>query len=359
LKVGGALIIDATDYGGFINGVSSEAATGSSGSAGTVQVNAGSISVLNGGFINSNTHGPGAGGSVVVRTGALLLDGHGNGGTEIGASAIGTGSGNAGTVTVSAGSVTVQGGARIASSTAGKGRGGDVTVAATSDIRLAGTEPQITAISTGTGAAGSIIVSTPQLFLRNGASISTAAQRANGGNITIGSGNLLYLQRSSITTSVNSAFGNGGNITVDPRLVVLDRSQIRANAVGGDGGNVLIRADQFLQSTDSAVTATSQRAVSGNIFFTVPLLDLNSTLVVLASELRSTAALLREGCAARGASPRSSLVVTGRGGQRQGLEAVLPALYFIHRPVRDGEHRAPAASATPVRTSIGLSSRCG
>lgn len=197
------------------------------------------------------------------------------------------------------------------------------------------------------------------MFLRDGAAISTAAQSANGANITIGPGDLLFLQRSAIATSVGGAFGNGGNITVDPRLVVLDRSAIQANAVGGNGGNVLVRADQLVQSPDSAITATSQLGVSGQIFLTGPPLDLNGSLVVLASELRSAAALLREGCAVRGAGPRSSLLAVGRGGQRQGLEATLPALYFAHRPVHDGGHPAPDAPATPSRISLGLSSLCG
>ncbi len=82
--------------------------------------------------------------------------------------------------------------------------------------------------------------------------------------------------------------------------------------------------------------------------------------MVLASELRAAAALLAESCAARGARPLSSLVVAGRGGQRQGTaaEATLPALYIARRPVRAGEDEAPQVWSPPVRTSVGLSSRC-
>ena len=360
LNVGGALTIDGTDRGDFVNGVSSEAAVNVPGSAGGVRVNAGSVSVVNRGFINSNTRGSGTGGSVLVTTpGTLLLDGRGAGFTEIAASALGRASDLAGTVTVSAGTLTVQGGAQIASSTAGPGRGGDVGVTAGSDIRLSGPGPQISAVSFGTGNAGSITVSAPRLSLRDGAAISTQTQVANGGSITIGPGDLLYLQRSAVTTSVGGASGNGGNITVDPRFVVLDRSVIQANAVGGNGGDVLVRAEQLVQSPDSAITASSQLGVSGQIFIGAQPLNLNGSLVVLASELRAAAALLRQGCAARGASPRSSLVVAGRGGQRQGLEATLPALYFAGRPVRDGGEPPSDASTPPARISLGLSSPCG
>ena len=359
LAVGGALTIDGTDKSGLRNGVSSEAAPGSSGSAGSVRVNAGSVSVLNGGTITSSTAGTGAGGSVRVATpGALLLDGGGTAGTGITASATGLRSGDGGPVSVSAGTVTVQGGAQIASSTAGPGRGGDVTVNAASAIRLNSPGPRVSATATGTGDAGSVAVAAPQVFLRNGASISTAALEANGGNITVGPGDLLYLQQSAITTSVGGALGNGGNIAVEPQLVVLDRSVIQANAVGGNGGNVSVQAEQLVSSFNSAITATSQRGVSGEILVAAQPLNLNGSLVVLASDLRAAAALLREGCAVRGASPRSSLVAAGRGGQRQGLDATLPALYFAHRPVRDGRQPAPDASA-PERISLGLSSPCG
>ena len=99
--------------------------------------------------------------------------------------------------------------------------------------------------------------------------------------------------------------------------------------------------------------------MSGEIFITGPPLDLNASLVVLASDLHAAAALLREGCAVRGAAPRSSLVTAGRGGQRQGSEATLPALYFAHRPVRDGGAPAANAPVAPQRISLGLSSTCG
>ena len=360
LNIAGPLLIDGAGRGSFANGVSSAAEAGSSGSAGSVRVNAGSLAVLDGGTITSSTAGTGRGGSVLVTSpGAVLLDGGRDTGTAIAASATGPQSGNAGPVTVNASTVTVQGGAQIASSTAGLGRGGDVTVNAASAIRLSSPGPQVSATAARTGDAGSVAVAAPQVFLRDGASISTAAQSANGGNITVGPGNLLYLQRSAITTSVGGALGNGGNIAIAPQLVVLDRSVIQANAVGGNGGSVSVQAEQLVSSFDSAITATSQRGVSGEILVAAQPLNLNGSLVVLASDLRAAAALLREGCAARGASPRSSLVVAGRGGQRQGLDATLPALYFVHRPVRDGGQPTLDASAAPERTSLSLSSPCG
>lgn len=366
VEVRGALLIDGMGRTGFLTGITSQSEAGSTGRAGTVRIQAGSITIRGGGSVSSITAGTGDGGTVRVDTpGALVLDGLGAAGMGIAASAIGPQSGRAGTVVVRAGTVTIQGGAQIASSTAGAGQGGNVDVAAASDILLAGAGggPQIATTSTGTGDAGSITVSAPRLTLRDGAGISTEALGANGGNITILASDMVYLLRGSITTSVNGALGNGGNILIDPRFVVLDSSVIQANAVGGNGGNILIRADQFVQSADSAITATSERSLPGEIAITATPLNLNGSLVVLASDLRAAAALLSESCAVRGARPGSSLVVAGRGGLRQDPEVALSALYIADRPVRaEGAGGAPqgaAAADAPARhTGITLSGRC-
>jgi hypothetical protein len=97
---------------------------------------------------------------------------------------------------VNANALTVQGGAQIASSTAGPGKGGDVDVIVASDIVLPDTGPQITARSTGSGDAGSITVAADRLLMSNGSAISTEADTstANGGNITLKVGDLLHSQ---------------------------------------------------------------------------------------------------------------------------------------------------------------------
>jgi large exoprotein involved in heme utilization and adhesion len=171
-----------------------------SGHAGLIEVTAGQISIADGGEIISTTAGTGAGGSIVVTTrGVLLLDGGGVPDTKIAASAIGPLSGAAGSVTVTAGSLTIEGGAEIASTTAGPGAGGDVKVSVSGDIVLTGPRPEITAQSTGrstgSGNAGMIAISAARLFMNNGARISTeaAAKTANGGNISLSLRDMLYL----------------------------------------------------------------------------------------------------------------------------------------------------------------------
>ncbi len=355
VTVAGALSLDRAA------GIFSQAEPGSGGAAGDVSVSSDTLSIVKNSEISSSTAASGNGGRVqVTALGPLTLSDPGSG---ITASATSMASGNAGSVTVTAGSLTIAGGAQIASSTAGTGKGGNVEVAVASDIVLLDRGPQITARSTGSGDAGSITVSAVRLLMNNGAAISSeaATSTANGGNIMLSIGDFLYLVGSEITTSVKGETGNGGNIWIDPQFAVLDHSSIIAQAVEGHGGNIMINAGTFIASADSIVSATSQLGVSGLVTINGPLVDLNGTLVVLSSELRSAVALTREACAARSNRLQSSLVEAGHGGLPQDPEATLPALYIAGRDI--GPYRQAHASTTDasaaLQTTVRLRMRCG
>jgi hypothetical protein len=353
--------LSLTDPG---SGIVALAMPTASGNAGSVTVTAPQITLTTGAEIASTTAGSGAGGSVTVTTpGVLVLNGTGFPNTQIAASATGLPSGPGGSVTVAANALTVEGGAQIASSTAGPGRGGDVNITVASDVVLPDPKPQITARSTGSNDAGSITLSAARLLMNDGASISTEAETstANGGNITLHLRDFLYLVSSEITTSVKGETGNGGNIAIDPQLVILNHSSIITQAVEGHGGNIAITAGQYVASSDSIVSATSQLGISGTVEILGPRVDVNGALVVLSSELRGRAAVLREACAARGDRPVSSLVETGRGGLPQDPEATLPALYIAGR---DLNPNSPAAAGTAEassarQTTLHLTMRCG
>jgi large exoprotein involved in heme utilization and adhesion len=340
------------------SGITASATSTASGDAGSVYVTAPQITLTTGGQIASTTAGTGAGGSVsVTAPGALVLDGAGDPDTWIAASATGPQSGPGGSVTVNANSLTIKGEAQIASTTAGPGRGGDLDVIVASDIVLPDPGPQVTARSTGSGDAGSITVSARRLLMNNGAAFSTEAvtSTANGGNITLKIHDFLYLTNSEITTSVKGETGNGGNITIDPQLVILNHSRIIADAVEGQSGNITIDADAFVASGDSVVKA------SGVLRFTGPRVDVNGALVVLASELRSAAAVLRDSCAAQGGRPISTLVEPGRGGLPQDPDATLPALYIAGREVNSNPQSVEGSTEASgaLQTTAHLTMRCG
>ena len=60
-----------------------------------------------------------------------------------------------------------------------------------------------------------------------------------------------------MTATVRTGVGKGGNITIDPQFVVMQGSQVRADALGGPGGNIHIVAAVFLADPASQVSASS------------------------------------------------------------------------------------------------------
>jgi hypothetical protein len=229
-------------------------------------------------------------------------------------------------------------------------------------IALSGPGPQITALSTGSGNAGMVAVTAANLVMNGGAAISTQAQSANGGNITVSVGNFLQIVDSEVTTSVLGQAGNGGNIVIASGLSVLDDGTIKAQAVGGNGGNIVINKDAgtLVASTGSLVSASSQEGISGVVEIN-GITPLNGTLVALSSELHKRAALTRNSCAARAGRPQSSLVAGGRGGLPQDPDATLPALYVAGRDIRLAPPAPPsrADGGGELRSTLPAPAGCG
>ncbi len=102
------------------------------------------------------------------------------------------------------------------------------------------------------------------------ASIETAAELADGGNIYMTVPDYIYLVNSAITTSVKAEDGDGGNITLHPTFLVLDGSKILARAVGGDGGNIHITTQGIFEFSDSPIDASSELGVDGEVMIALP-----------------------------------------------------------------------------------------
>jgi filamentous hemagglutinin family protein len=341
VAVSGQLTMDGSgeDLALGRTGIFSQADLGSSGAAGSVSVSAATLVVGNDGVISSGTLGLGNGGSVSVTAGNLAIVSDG----RIATDARGTDSGNAGDVSVNV--------------------AGRVEIDGVSQTSFTGISSRSTQGSNGN--AGEVMVSTGILSIANGGSISTEAEgersTASGGNITLHLRDFLYLVSSEISTSVKGETGNGGNITIDPQFVILNHSSIIAQAIKGHGGNITITAGQFVPSSDSIISATSELGISGTVVINGPLVDVNGALVVLSSQLRGRTEVLREACAARADRPISSLIEAGRGGLPQDPEATLPALYIANRDVYPGWQAGAGTSAasSSLQTMARLTMRCG
>jgi filamentous hemagglutinin family protein len=362
---GGNVSVDVT--GGVLidthAGISATAREGteSTGTGGIVHLGAGSLTILNGGVISTERLGKGQTGSISVDVAQdLLIDGNSATGlTGISASTEPGSELDAGNVEVHAGRVSISGGGQILASTQGGGNGGLVSVSTPGALTLSDSGSGIVARSIGDGDAGSIAVNATNLRMTDHAAISTESATANGGNITLEVGNLMYLTDGEITTSVAKSVGNGGNITIDPIYLILNHSSIIAQAAQGNGGNITIIANVYLPSADSIVSASSQLGLPGTVDIVGPRVDLNGTLAALPDELRNAAAVLRDSCSSRGGQLHSSLVEAGRGGVTLDPDAAFTGIYIAGRKGRDQPPKAPiTALSSSLMTGLDLAVAC-
>jgi large exoprotein involved in heme utilization and adhesion len=247
---GGNIVINAQnislDSGGLISSAApiptfDGAPPGSGGSAGNVTINASGMFQSSGGTVTSTTV-DGPGGNISLKVGAMSL----TNGTTIAAST--TGSGKAGNVTLEVGTLTAS--------------NATLTTTSTSSTNTAGTAGNIT------------VTSAQDLTLRNSV-VQTSADQASGGNIKLTAPNLIRIVDSTITSSVKGQAGsNGGNIDIDPQVVVIQNSDILARANAGAGGNINIAAlGAVLVDPNSAIDASAATGVSGSVNISSPIQD--------------------------------------------------------------------------------------
>ncbi|MDY6994299.1 MAG: hypothetical protein SVR94_17075, partial [Pseudomonadota bacterium] len=137
------------------------------------------------------------------------------------------------------------------------------------------------------------------------------------------------------------------------RFIILDQARIIARAVGGDGGNITIKSEQFVASEDSIVDASSQKGIDGNIIISAPDVNISGKLVILSTHFLNAAKRLQALCRARSLGDTNSLVVTQSHGapnspynrQSSGLSASKPMEKTPSRPV--------ANKTTPPKVRVG------
>jgi len=333
-----AISIAGRDSEGFPSGLFSQ--TEASGNAGHLFVSAPTLS-MDDGIIRANTLGGGNAGGIDVRVGRLTL----TGGAQI----------FSGT-----GIFQLIDGVPTVSGIEGPGRGGDLTVVATESISIAGRGREglrsgiFSTAQFGTGAGGDLHIQTNTIELRDGGTIgasstsdgpagtillqvgdtfrsengrvTTAAERAGGGTITLTAGHLVQLINSELSTSVGGGGEDAGNLMLDSPSVVLEGSQIIANAFQGMGGNIRIGAEVFLADPASRVDASSALGISGVVDIRAPVTSLSGALAPLPQAFVDVAALLPARCAPRLAGGKfSSLVLGGREGLPPTPDGVLPS----------------------------------
>lgn len=171
----------------------------------------------------------------------------------------------------------------------------------------------------GSGDGGTLSITANTIQLDRQASIQAQTASGNGGNIALEAGKLLLLRNNSTIAATAGGNGNGGNININaPIIAGVENSDIVSNALNGKGGNINIQTQgifglQFRNqlTPQNDITASSQFGVNGTVEINNFGVDPNSGLVELSGELADSSQQIASGCSNLNGS---RFVVTGRGG---------------------------------------------
>ncbi|WP_353570394.1 filamentous hemagglutinin N-terminal domain-containing protein [Candidatus Albibeggiatoa sp. nov. BB20] len=324
------------------------------GKAGSIYLDVDQLKVTRGAGIMSTAVGLGDGGLIQIDANQIYISDTGT----INSAGFGQGTGKAGDITIAAENFTLQSGGNVNISTLGLGLSGVIKINVTDTLRLSGhsdasnlryydfvneqlggslallgVKPtdvigatkinasvinlgaesagnieiqaghidlfdgaEITGEHRGFGHAGQISVQADDIHLNNSKITTETFGGGGGGNIQLTTSTILNLTQSDITTSVGKGLGQGGDIGINrPVFIVLNQSQIIAQADAGDGGNIWIVADQFLKSPSSLVSASSRLGIDGNIEIISPDETISSGLLTLNKRF-SEQAQIKDAC---------------------------------------------------------------
>jgi filamentous hemagglutinin family protein len=358
------------NQGSLISSLAQDAGPG-----GDVTINARQIQLADGSQINAGTIGNGDSGNVEINAETLNISGFeevgssailsfatigsGNGGNialnvsdislsdraTISVSNFSTrnpdivpGTGRAGSMRVQTENLTLDTGSSLDAST-NSGGGGNIAIDSSNSTRLSN-DGAISAETRGTGTGGEIALTTPQLNLISGGTItSDASDRGDagninldvdnfdgnngsvvaeslvsgGGDIAITSQNITIDNGSAIATSVRDSFGGGGNITIDNQntILALNNSDIRANAFSGPGGNINITSELLFTDPSSQIDASSKFGLDGTVEINITQADKDLSYSVLPENIISPENLIVAACPI---SDENSFAYIGNGG---------------------------------------------
>lgn len=328
-------LIGATPFGS--SALTTNVESGASGTGGNLTIETGRLQIADGAQIATATFGSGNAGSLTVRaTEVELIGGSPGGPSSLSTAAAPEATGTGGNLTIETERLRVVDGAQIVTGTFSSGNAGDLIVNASESVELIGSNSLgrsglFASAIFGTGDGGDLTISTNNLTVQDGATISASnfssidpdvpPGQGKAGNIRVEAGSILLDNtttdtQSGITASTDS--GGGGNIVlqVQDKIIARNGSQISAETLGsGDGGSVNINTE-FIELSNGAqistnstglgqagnitilsdrvqanrgeITATSIETGGGDINFTTGLLFLSNQSLISTSVLDST-----------------------------------------------------------------------
>jgi large exoprotein involved in heme utilization and adhesion len=268
-------IRDVVSIEGSTSGIISQLGIGATGKAGQITLNAGSLSILKGGVIESSAFGQGDAGNILIQvangitlanssaisSGVLTAPGQptavGDGGEiRIRAqsleltdrsfiSAQTNGPGDAGNLFITVDALQLNN-ATIGASPSNGDKRGNIQIDVHDAVILQNKANIQSVLFSGTGRSGDVTINTGNLYLINALGVTTATDgTGDAGNINLNIRDFMLVDNSLIISAVyTNAQGNGGNININTgSFALVNAGLLNAATYGqGDAGNIIINA---------------------------------------------------------------------------------------------------------------------
>lgn len=322
LSQGGNINLQGLNFLQITNG-SEISATTEDGQAGNVQVNQGQIPAnsvyLNEGSLTAKATGTGDSGNLTVNARVLNLQNN----SEVSAS---TQNGRAGNLTINAAeSVQLTSKSNLSVEATADGTAGNLSVE-TQQMKVS--DGAKVSVSSPKGQAGNLTITANSLTLDRGAITAETGKSGTeeGANISLQLSDLLKLDKESLISATANGDADGGNININSPLLAVfsptgaNGSDIIAKAERGNGGNIRINAQGIFGIAERAaietnrsndIDASSQFGASGQVQINNTI-DPNQGITQLPETVVDPNALVAQNPCKRGS--RSQFSQTGRGG---------------------------------------------
>ncbi|MBW4511594.1 MAG: filamentous hemagglutinin N-terminal domain-containing protein [Scytonematopsis contorta HA4267-MV1] len=245
--------------------------TASNGQGGDISIFTRQLSVIDGASIGTPAFGSGSGGSVTINAEKMEIVGASINSQSSSLSATTFGLANAGSIILNTDTLVLKDGGSLTTASLGQGNAGNLTVNASESLQISGFRP-------GTSIPSQISSSatTPTLNAILGFGLAQVP-RGNSGNVTINSP-VIKLSNGGMLNVRNEGIGHAGSLKVNAELMLLDDwGSITASSSSGGGGNIFLEADTLQLRRNSNITTNTGggKGDGGNIFIN------SNTLVAL------------------------------------------------------------------------------
>ncbi|GAB4294413.1 MAG: hypothetical protein Fur0025_31070 [Oscillatoriaceae cyanobacterium] len=311
------------------------AQTTTSNPGGDIYISAPVVTVRDGGLISAASLRGGQAGNITIDAGTVAVTGTANNGelsSKIEAS-VGivdilfnpNATGNAGSVNINANTLTVRDGATVTVQALGTGSAGNLNIAANSInlenlARLDGT--------TVSGSGANINLQARDILLRRQSRISSDAGDSDGGNITLNGEILLAFPGENSDITANARTARGGRVTLNVAnifgMAAVTREELRTRlGLSNEDFAVLsVNPTTLLETSDiAAISQAAGPQFQGTVTFSTSGVNPAEGLVELASNVVDPGVLI--GANPCTAGEGSKFTITGKGGVAPSAEDVI------------------------------------